>query len=102
MAKIAVIGAGSLVFTRKLVSDLLQQELTADAEITRPPWPPGASSTLLGCCCRPSSAWTTSAGLPTNCSMRMTSPGHRREAGPLRKAPASLPDQGAMARAASA
>ena len=34
MAKIAVIGAGSLVFTRKLVSDLLQQEATADAEIT--------------------------------------------------------------------
>jgi alpha-galactosidase len=33
MAKIAVIGAGSLVFTRKLVSDLLQQEPTADAEI---------------------------------------------------------------------
>ncbi len=34
MVKIAVIGAGSLVFTRKLVSDLLQQEPTADAEIT--------------------------------------------------------------------
>jgi alpha-galactosidase len=33
MVKIAVIGAGSLVFTRKLVSDLLQQEPTADAEI---------------------------------------------------------------------
>ncbi len=33
MVKIAVIGAGSLVFTRKLVTDLLQQEPTADAEI---------------------------------------------------------------------
>jgi alpha-galactosidase len=33
MVKIAVIGAGSLVFTRKLVSDLLQQEPTADAEV---------------------------------------------------------------------
>lgn len=33
MVKIAVIGAGSLVFTRKLVGDLLQQEPTADAEI---------------------------------------------------------------------
>lgn len=33
MAKIAVIGAGSLVFTRRLVSDLLQQEATEDAEI---------------------------------------------------------------------
>ena len=33
MVKIAVIGAGSLVFTRKLVNDLVQQEPTADAEI---------------------------------------------------------------------
>ena len=33
MAKIAVIGAGSLVFTRKLVGDLLHQEATADAEV---------------------------------------------------------------------
>ena len=33
MVKIAVIGAGSLVFTRKLVSDLMQQEPTANAEI---------------------------------------------------------------------
>jgi alpha-galactosidase len=33
MTKIAIVGAGSLVFTRALVSDLLQQEATADAEI---------------------------------------------------------------------
>jgi alpha-galactosidase len=33
MVKIAVIGAGSLVFTTKLVTDLLQQEPTADADI---------------------------------------------------------------------
>ena len=33
MTKIAIVGAGSLVFTRALVSDLLQQEPTADAEI---------------------------------------------------------------------
>jgi len=33
MAKIAIVGAGSLVFTRTLVTDLLQQEVTADAEI---------------------------------------------------------------------
>lgn len=33
MAKIAVIGAGSLVFTRKLVTDLVHQEVTADSEI---------------------------------------------------------------------
>ena len=33
MTKIAIVGAGSLVFTRALVSDLLQQEVTADAEI---------------------------------------------------------------------
>ncbi len=33
MTKIAIVGAGSLVFTRTLVSDLLQQEATADAEI---------------------------------------------------------------------
>src|ERR1700733_14589674 len=33
MSKIAIVGAGSLVFTRALVSDLLQQEATADAEI---------------------------------------------------------------------
>jgi alpha-galactosidase len=32
MTKIAIVGAGSLVFTRALVSDLLQQEPTADAE----------------------------------------------------------------------
>ncbi len=33
MTKIAIVGAGSLVFTRTLVSDLLQQDATADAEI---------------------------------------------------------------------
>ncbi len=33
MTKIAIVGAGSLVFTRTVVSDLLQQEATADAEI---------------------------------------------------------------------
>ena len=33
MVKVAVIGAGSLVFTRRLVSDLLQQEATSDAQI---------------------------------------------------------------------
>jgi alpha-galactosidase len=33
MTKIAIVGAGSLVFTRALVGDLLQQEATADAEI---------------------------------------------------------------------
>jgi alpha-galactosidase len=33
MTKIAIVGAGSLVFTRTIVSDLLQQEPTADAEI---------------------------------------------------------------------
>jgi alpha-galactosidase len=33
MTKVAIVGAGSLVFTRTLVSDLLQQEATADAEI---------------------------------------------------------------------
>jgi alpha-galactosidase len=33
MVKIAVIGAGSLAFTTKLVTDLMQQEPTADAEI---------------------------------------------------------------------
>jgi alpha-galactosidase len=33
MTKIAIVGAGSLVFTRTLVSDLLQQEETADAEL---------------------------------------------------------------------
>jgi alpha-galactosidase len=33
MTKIAIVGAGSLVFTRALVSDLLQQDATADAEI---------------------------------------------------------------------
>ena len=33
MTKIAIVGAGSLVFTRTLVSDLLQEEATADAEI---------------------------------------------------------------------
>jgi len=33
MTKIAIVGAGSLVFTRALVSDLLQQEVTAEAEI---------------------------------------------------------------------
>jgi len=33
MSKIAIVGAGSLVFTRKLVSDLLQQDATADTEI---------------------------------------------------------------------
>lgn len=33
MAKIAIVGAGSLVFTRTLVSDLVQQEPTADAEV---------------------------------------------------------------------
>ena len=32
ITKIAIVGAGSLVFTRKLVTDLLQQEATADAE----------------------------------------------------------------------
>ena len=32
MTKIAIVGAGSLVFTRKLVSDLLQHEATVDAE----------------------------------------------------------------------
>lgn len=33
MTKVAIVGAGSLVFTRALVNDLLQQEATADAEI---------------------------------------------------------------------
>jgi alpha-galactosidase len=33
MTKIAIVGAGSLVFTRALVSDLCQQEATAGAEI---------------------------------------------------------------------
>ena len=33
MTKIAIVGAGSLVFTRTLVRDLLRQRLTADAEI---------------------------------------------------------------------
>jgi alpha-galactosidase len=33
MTKIAIVGAGSLVFTRTLVRDLLRQPLTADAEI---------------------------------------------------------------------
>lgn len=34
MARVAIVGAGSLVFTRKVVSDLLQQEPTADAGIS--------------------------------------------------------------------
>lgn len=33
MTKIAIVGAGSLVFTRTLVTDLIQQEATADAEV---------------------------------------------------------------------
>ncbi len=33
MARVAIVGAGSLVFTRTLVSDLLQQDATADVEI---------------------------------------------------------------------
>lgn len=33
MSRIAIVGAGSLVFTRTLVSDLLQQEATADCEV---------------------------------------------------------------------
>lgn len=33
MAKIAIVGAGSLVFTRTLVTDLLHQEPTEDAEL---------------------------------------------------------------------
>jgi alpha-galactosidase len=33
MTKIAIVGAGSLVFTRTLISDLLQQEATVDAEM---------------------------------------------------------------------
>ncbi len=33
MTKVAIVGAGSLVFTRKVVNDLLQQEVTADAEV---------------------------------------------------------------------
>ncbi len=33
MTKVAIVGAGSLVFTRTIVSDLLQHEATADAEI---------------------------------------------------------------------
>ena len=33
MTKIAIVGAGSLVFTRTLVTDLVQQEATADAEV---------------------------------------------------------------------
>jgi len=33
MTKIAIVGAGSLVFTRALVSDLCQQQATSDAEI---------------------------------------------------------------------
>lgn len=33
MAKIAIVGAGSLVFTRTLVNDLLQQAATADSEV---------------------------------------------------------------------
>lgn len=33
MVKVAIVGAGSLVFTRKLVSDLVRQDVTADAQI---------------------------------------------------------------------
>ncbi|HTV11583.1 MAG TPA: alpha-galactosidase [Acidimicrobiales bacterium] len=33
MSKIAIVGAGSLVFTRTIVQDLLKQEATADAEV---------------------------------------------------------------------
>jgi alpha-galactosidase len=33
VTKVAIVGAGSLVFTRKIVNDLLQQDVTADAEI---------------------------------------------------------------------
>ncbi|MGH9104345.1 MAG: hypothetical protein ACRDZX_00635 [Acidimicrobiales bacterium] len=33
MAKVAIVGAGSLVFTRTVVGDLLQQEATEDVEV---------------------------------------------------------------------